>query len=232
MRFSLISSLVVLAVSGTLSVNVAAATDQVAEEKAVAEVTQPVTTESQIAELISQGRAFYAVDNMSEAMPVLQQAARLGSAEAIGFLGYILDKGGEIEIAIPAYEEAAKLNDPLALHQLAEIYMVGRGIDADLEKGKALLERAVAQDYAAALFTLAKLHETGEYNYPQDHSVAFKWYKQASELDETDAIGRIIKVYDKGELGQAIDPVQAEYWRQHLKQVVQGTQQNDEEKLS
>lgn len=105
------------------------------------------------------------------------------------------------------YRKAAELGDVTAQTRLA--YLLDNA-EAN-EEAVEWYRRAAAQDHAAAKFGLAKMVAAGE-GVTQDQQQALDWYTQAARQGHTPAIRVLAQVYEKGQLGQAVNYTQAVSW--------------------
>ncbi len=178
-----------------------------------------VTEEPSEAEiLLAKGRREFSKDNMFEALPYIQQSADLGLAEAKGFLAYIIYNSGLTEDAIVLYKDAAEHKDLFASFKLSEFYLVGRHVEQDTARGMALLDFAQSNDYTPALLALGALYEEGKNGVIKDEDKAFGFYQRAGLAGDSNAIGKMLKVYRNGLLGIQADPERLAFWELKLEQ--------------
>ena len=100
------------------------------------------------------------------AIPLLKKAALAGSAEAALELANATLAGlmGEVNYnhAFGFYHIAALKGEKKAQFQLGQMYMSGRGITQDFQKGVQWLTRSANQGYVKAQMELANLYENNE----------------------------------------------------------------------
>jgi TPR repeat protein len=162
--------------------------------------------------LLSEGRALYAADNLFEAMPLLEEAAALGLAEAQSFWAYVLYQSGGYEDAVRLYSLAADQGDLVAKLRLAEFHLLGTHLAKDVEKSVALLKECVARDFTPAMIVLAEIYADGREGVSLDTEQALTLYQSAGELLDINALTKLENIYRDGLLGQTPDPLKVEYW--------------------
>jgi uncharacterized protein len=95
------------------------------------------------------------------------------------------------------YEQASSLGDRPAKQKLAEMYINGEGVAADLDKGIALLEELAALGQASALVNLGDIFANGEV-VEADGAKAVDYYERAAEIGDFASIVRIADLYRDG----------------------------------
>ncbi|MNM92673.1 Sel1 repeat protein [compost metagenome] len=117
------------------------------------------------------------------------------------------------------YMKSAKALDPSGLNNVAYSYEVGQGAPQSDEAALGWYEMAAIAKSPPGQTGFARLLEQGR-GGPTRQGPApepFELYLLAAKQGDLDAIERLVKVYDKGELGQAADPAQAALWREKLR---------------
>ena len=100
--------------------------------------------------------------------------------------------------AIKAYESAAKAGSSKALVRIGDMYLHGRGMDADVKKAVKMYQKAASKDDKDAILLLAGMYEKGE-GVKQSASEAEKWYRRAAELGSGDAVRVLESRFSRGE---------------------------------
>lgn len=92
-----------------------------------------------------------------------------------------LDKGitQDYTKAISWFQQAANLGDPLALTNLACMYLWGLGVKSEPEKAISLLQEAANKNYAYAQYALVYIYRYG-IGVAVSHTNSFKWIKHAT----------------------------------------------------
>ncbi|HEU4816247.1 tetratricopeptide repeat protein [Janthinobacterium sp.] len=114
------------------------------------------------------------------------------------------------------YMQAAKALDPPGLNNVAYSYEVGQGVPQSDEAALGWYEMAAIAKSPPGQTGFARLLEQGR-GGPTRQGPApqpFELYLLAAKQGDAEAIERLVKVYDKGELGQAADPAKAALWRE------------------
>ena len=117
------------------------------------------------------------------------------------------------------YMRAAKALDPPGLNNVAYSYEVGRGVPQSDEAALGWYEMAAIAKSPPGQTGFARLLEQGR-GGPTRQGPApqpFELYRLAAKQGDLEAIERLVKVYDQGELGQVADPAKAALWREKLK---------------
>ncbi|STQ92582.1 Sel1 repeat [Janthinobacterium lividum] len=117
------------------------------------------------------------------------------------------------------YMKSAKALDPSGLNNVAYSYEVGQGAPQSDEAALGWYEMAAIAKSPPGQTGFARLLEQGR-GGPTRQGPApepFELYLLAAKQGDAEAIERLVKVYDKGELGQAADPAQAALWREKLR---------------
>lgn len=132
--------------------------------------------------LLAQADSLYRLGHFDEAVPVYQQAAMLGNAEAQFDLGYAYYAGEGTErdytTAAMWFKRSARQQFAKAQYNLAYCYMNGRGVPRDYDKASDLLHRSAENNYQRAQLTLADCYAKGIL-VEQDKAESQRWQERA-----------------------------------------------------
>lgn len=144
----------------------------------------------------------------------LMCSAIAGYVKAQSELGYKYLNGilfpKDHEQAFRWLNAAAGQDDMDAVVNLATMYMYGYGTKTDGVQARALLERAVQAEYAAAGRFMGLCHEKG-IGGPKNEAEAVRWYLWGAERDDPGAAYLLADCYKEGR-GVPKDPGQAAAW--------------------
>jgi TPR repeat protein len=90
--------------------------------------------------------------------------------------------GGEFEVAAAIYSELLRDGCIKAAIGMAEMYLRGEGVEADVTKGLDLLRQAAAAGDHTAAFNLGALHRSGDCHVPRDAAESRRFFLLAREL--------------------------------------------------
>lgn len=175
-----------------------------------------LAAEEDAAALSARGDVAYNRGDVMDAIQWYRQAADLGDSHAQVRLGYIYDKAEENERAVTWYRKAADQGDPAGQRGLAEMYASGEGVERDMERALSLMEKAAEQDFLPSILFLAATFERGAEGVAVDLAVSLKYWRQAAELGDQQAMLRISKAYRNGELSLGADETEAARWQKKL----------------
>lgn len=175
----------------------------------------PEETEKEIKELLNQAWSYAYPDSgepdYAAARPLFEQAAELGSADALNELGLLYNDGKGVEQdyekARTYYEQAAELGNMYALFNLAWMYENGQGVAVDMTKAVDYYEQAGELGNTDALFNLGWMYENGQ-GVPQDMSMALAWYEMAAKRGNAAAAYQAAEICRFGD-GVEIDTAKA-----------------------
>lgn len=145
--------------------------------------------------------------NLNEAMRWFQKAVdEKDSAMGRMNLALVYESQGQVEKAIPLYEQAANQGLPDAMSQLYNIYWNGNGVPADHARAFEWLNKSRATRNPQAEYRLGNFYETRRWegeganrvftkpNWPQ----AFHWYRAAAEHNVPEAQYHLGMLYLRG----------------------------------
>ena len=117
------------------------------------------------------------------AMTLFTKAAKQGYAPAQLRLGEILDASDYDKEAVDWYRKAAVQGYAAGEYRLANMYLIGEGVEKNAGKGLYWLKLAAEKDYIPALRSLAQANRYGELGLAINLDEAAKLEKQAVTLD-------------------------------------------------
>jgi len=127
-----------------------------------------------------QGALYVQKHEFKKALPLLQQAAKDGNAQAYFFLGIMNINGDGVEQNYPAallyFQQALDNGYKNAAYDIGAIYKNGEGVPKDTQKAKQYYLIAAENHYALAQFELAKI-----YGYEQNNQQFVFWASKALE---------------------------------------------------
>ena len=159
-------------------------------------------------------------EEQAHALHWLKYYAENGFIYACNEIGYRLmmtaQDDAQRKEAFGWYLRAAKALDPPGLNNVAYSYEVGQGVPQSDEAALGWYEMAAIAKSPPGQTGFARLLEQGR-GGPTRQGPApqpFALYLLAARQGDMEAMERLIKVYDQGELEQAADPAQAALWRE------------------
>jgi TPR repeat protein len=161
------------------------------------------------------GYAAYQRGDFATALAEWQPLAEAGDPKAQFNLGVLYDEGKGVvrsrAMTIAWWEKAAAQRMPLALHNLAHLYLGGGdGASPDYDKAREYLELATKLGLPRSQYTLGKMYEYG-LGSPRDDAKAAELYKMAAERGFDRAQYNLGKMYRDGR-GLPRDPVASVRW--------------------
>lgn len=130
------------------------------------EEESPAQSPKTALELFREGEAAEEAGDLSSALFLFEQAARMGDADAQFNCGVMYSKGqGAAADPVKAlywYEQAAQQGETYAQFNLAMLYYSGRGTAEDKAKALAWFEKAAQQGYADAQFNCGIMYASGQ----------------------------------------------------------------------
>ena len=122
---------------------------------------QETVNQMQGEELFKQALSLIAQNNYTEALPILEQAANLGNAEAMCTLGKLYAEGkgvdNDIQKSYEYYRQAAQKEHPQAQYQLGMCFLGGKGVSTDMQQAQQWIEKAAQNGYPEALKVLKRM---------------------------------------------------------------------------
>lgn len=122
---------------------------------------QETVNQMQGEELFKQALSLIAQNNYTEALPILEQAANLGNANAMCTLGelYAEEKvvASDVQKSYEYYSQAAQKEHPQAQYQLGMCFLGGKGVSTDMQQAQQWIEKAAQNGYPEALKVLKRM---------------------------------------------------------------------------
>ena len=155
--------------------------------------------------------AFIFIGNALAAEPdaALRELAENGDAEAQYQMARFYERQNETEKAVPWYEKAVAQQHAKAQNNLGALYMWGKGVAKDTEKGCRLIEASHKQ-MGTLTGTLNVAACNDQRAHPDFHK-AFGNYRIAAEKGDAAAMRLLGQMYASGD-GTPRDYHQAVYW--------------------
>ena len=122
-------------------------------------------------------------------------------------LARALDAAEKYNEAAPIYQELVEIAYPSALAELGVLYSTGQGVEKDIEKAFALVEKSAALGNLRGL-TIAGVFHTYGTGTEKDVNKGLELLNQAAEQDFAEALEYLADVYFQGLNGEA-DPDKA-----------------------
>lgn len=116
----------------------------------------------------------------------------------LSFLGRAYYKSGDFALTNKALENAARLGDMIAQHNLAYQYEAGDGIAQSYQRAAEWYEKAAKQGFLYSQQSLGHLYETGR-GVHLSKEKALSWYRKAADQGSSDAEFAIGEAYRLGE---------------------------------
>ena len=161
------------------------------------------------------GYAAYQRGDFAAALSEWRPLAEAGDAKAQFNLGVMYDEGKGVvrsrAMTVEWWERAAAQQMPLALHNLAHLYLGGGdGAEPDYDRARELLQQATKLGLPRSTYTLGKMYEYG-LGSPRDDAKAVELFKLAAERGFDRAQYNLGKMYRDGR-GVPRDPTAAVRW--------------------
>ena len=177
----------------------------IAEESRANALPQPATLSTNAADnvskLIEQVKSYKKQNRYDLAIPLLQQAAKLGNTDAQLELGFLYNMGEGVDRdpnkATHWYEKAAAQGNVDAQFNLGILYEKGDGVGQDYSKARQWYEKAAVQGDAQAQFNLGALYQNGR-GVSQDYNKARQWYEKAAVKNDPKAQVNLGLLYKNG----------------------------------
>ena len=122
---------------------------------------QETVNQMQGEELFKQALSLIAQNNYTEALPILEQAANLGNANAMCTFGELYAEGkvvaSDVQKSYEYYSQAAQKEHPQAQYQLGMCFLGGKGVSTDMQQAQQWIEKAAQNGYPEALKVLKRM---------------------------------------------------------------------------
>jgi TPR repeat protein len=167
----------------------------------------PAEAHVRAGQLIEQGRGTQA--DPAEAARYYEVAADAGNPDGQFALAELYRKGEGVTAdpaaaerwyaaAASSYAAPERAADARAKDRLGQMYLQGRGVRKDVERGLSLLEEA-AQDRTSAQLRLADLFDDDDGGIGADPARAAAYYQMAADAGRSDGMYRLAELYATGE---------------------------------
>lgn len=158
----------------------------------------------------------YDADDYEAALPLLEEAAAAGDAEAEACLAeYLLFGYGTEPDPARAFElalKAANAGEEYGCYLAALCYDQGTGVEQDYAKALEYYTKSAEHGFSMAMGALGYMYETGT-GVEQDYAKALEWYIKQSAYGDPVAMATVGDMYHKGE-GTEQDSTKAMEWYQ------------------
>jgi TPR repeat protein len=130
------------------------------------------------------------VEDQDEGLMWYLKAASLDHECATCNIGYLYYHNQEYKQAIEWFLKLDKKKVHYCAHKLAECYMLGNGVDIDINKAVGYLQKGANTGNTTCMFDLSQYYISIE-----DNASAFYWLKEAAELKNDTAMNSLGKYY-------------------------------------
>ena len=161
-----------------------------------------------------QAKCYAEMNNEKKVVDLLKKGYKAGDAECATSLGYIYESGWNGHK--PDYKKAAEcymsVDDPQATYNLAMLWLngnLGKGSEADMQKGFEYLKKSCDMGLTRACLTVAYCYETGQVVGESDYSKALAIYEELAEYDVPVGYFKKGVFYEQGLGGLPVDSVLA-----------------------
>ena len=122
------------------------------------------------------------------------------------------------ERAREAWEPLAAGGDPASIYHLGMLHMFGLGgANFDQLVAVRMIETAAENRFPQAQTFMGLLAERGEgMMVAADEQLALEWYTHGARGGHCAAVRRVVRAFEAGELGVAVDAGEADEWRSRL----------------
>lgn len=168
----------------------------------------------QAEDIFKKAEEYYDDEKYEQAFELYQQAADMGSMDAVArvgrcyLTGFGVDK--DLEVAFKYCKEAAEKGSFYGQNTLGWMYENGEGVKKNVVKAAEWYRKAAEQGYAIAQNNLGTMYRNG-YGVPQDATQAVEWYRKAAEQGFADAQSNLGNMLQYGK-GVAQNYVEAVEW--------------------
>ena len=182
--------------------------------------------------LYKRGAELFEARKYTDAMPMLEKAAKMGHSGAQNHLGVDYKTGEgvakDLKKAIYWYQKAIDQNNPKAMWNLAQLYKKGDGVAKDEKKYVSLLLRAAGLGHSYSQNSVGLLYQKG-IGVAKNIEEAIKWYNAAADQGNEKAVYNLGLLYYNG-TGVPRDLVKArEYWQKAVDMGDESTRKDLEE---
>jgi TPR repeat protein len=134
--------------------------------------------------LYQQGKTLYDAQQYTQALPILQEAADLGHAEAQYLLGWAYCMGDGVAQNYPAamawWLKAAEQGHAQAQYEIGVMYEYGEGVKEDYREAMAWYAKSAEKGNAAAMNNIGYLYDYG-LGVSADAREAYVWYRKSAD---------------------------------------------------
>lgn len=124
----------------------------------------------------------FARGNLVVAMDMWKKAADTGYAPAQVWMGDILDKSEDDELAVAWYQKAAAQGEAGGEFGLGQMYLKGEGVKKDFEQGRMYIQRAADKNYLNAAILMREMYKKGGSGVTADPVESEKWDARVKEI--------------------------------------------------
>lgn len=121
------------------------------------------------------------------------------------------DKPTNVAPVFDLCKREADKGDAESLYFTSFFYFGFGGLEQNAGKGVAATRAAAEKGYADAQFWMGWQHEIGVH-LPKDAALSMTWYQKAAATGHGWAIDRLVRAYEKGDLGVAVDLAKAKQY--------------------
>ena len=112
-----------------------------------------------------------------------EEAARLGSAEAMFYLGCELDCEPTVARSSRYFEAASGLGHTYSTWCFGLNLLSGHGTARNVSRGMALVRQAAEERFEGAIQFISRAYEQGSYGLPRDEAAAAAWLSKLKDKD-------------------------------------------------
>lgn len=113
------------------------------------------------------------------------------------------------------FQKGAQQDHLGSQYSLGLLYLKGIGVPQSDALALQRFQQLGEQGFVPAQYQFAQMIEQGQ-GAAADPDLALHWYQQAGEAQHEKAILRLVRAYEKGELGLAQNAEQAHQWRERM----------------
>ena len=169
--------------------------------------------------LVSTAKEYYRSGDYASAVPLLLQAEKLGSAEAMNFLGIHYDPQSPQYTGVPkddgkafeCFRKAGELGDPNGMSNLALMYENGQGVKEDQAQALTWFRRAADAGNSEAMIHIGFMYRDAQGGLKKNYAEAQTWIRKAADAGSSEAMTDLGAFYEEGEIVKK-DYVEALNW--------------------